>query len=588
MKTKSLQSQLFKLLILTTLFLAVFLAGPLPAKNFYFPQVKIEIFIHEDGSFQVEEARTYDFEGTFSWASRWIPLRVSRQGYSYTLQIKNFRGTDEQGQPLPVEKKITGDRFEAKWYYQAADERRTFHFSYLVEGGIFSYPDVSELYWQVIGSGWDKPTASLEVKVHLPRPVKRREDLLVYGHGPLSGQAEIVDLQTARFTASHIPAYQFVEIRVIWPAGLVQGIPSNRQTLASIKAEEERFVRETIARLKEKQQKLQQVRARRKRLFFIWGALLILGTIIWVIIYLKIWKKEGREYQFDDIPEYWREPPSDLPPALVEVLMREGGLVTTNSFTATLFDLARRGWVTIEDTQVTSEGLFGPKRKTKTSLILQRNYYQAADLESFEKDVLRLVFNEAGPGGHPGSTVTLAQLKKYLKKHPQKFQQWFQKWQKKIDLRARQLGFIEPRSRKIKNRFLAISIVAAILTLNPVVFVLALILSPRIKRRAYQWARENEYWRALRYFLEDFSNFPETPPEAYKLWDRYLVMAILFGEAKKILKKLPLIIQDDRAVAPVWYAGFNRQAWASSGRIEAMIKNIGSMSASLHLSLIHI
>ena len=57
-----------------------------------------------------------------------------------------------------------------------------------------------------------------------------------------------MDLRTARFTAKDVPSHQSVEIRMIWPAGLVEGIPRTGRTIESIKAEEARFVQDTIKR----------------------------------------------------------------------------------------------------------------------------------------------------------------------------------------------------------------------------------------------------------------------------------------------------------------------------------------------------
>ena len=68
------------------LFIILFLFMALPAllhaetKNFYFPEVRIDINVEQDGSFVFDEYRTFDFQGRFSWASLWIPLRVNRQG----------------------------------------------------------------------------------------------------------------------------------------------------------------------------------------------------------------------------------------------------------------------------------------------------------------------------------------------------------------------------------------------------------------------------------------------------------------------------------------------------------------------------
>ena len=90
-------------------------------------------------------------------------------------------------------------------------------------GAILDYEDVSEFYWQVIGDDVNRPTGRVLVNVHLPEPLKSVEQVLIYGHGPLSGQSKIIDLQTFRFEATDVPAHQFVEIRIVWPKGLVRG-----------------------------------------------------------------------------------------------------------------------------------------------------------------------------------------------------------------------------------------------------------------------------------------------------------------------------------------------------------------------------
>ena len=88
---------------LNSLFTITFLLLALPAllhaetKDFYFPEVRIDINIEKDGSFVLDEYRTYDFQGRFSWASLWIPLRVIRQGYDYSVGIEDFSIMDAQG-----------------------------------------------------------------------------------------------------------------------------------------------------------------------------------------------------------------------------------------------------------------------------------------------------------------------------------------------------------------------------------------------------------------------------------------------------------------------------------------------------------
>lgn len=581
------------LLALITILAAV--GGGLGAapKDYYFPEVKISVNIERDGSFIIDEFRTFDFEGSFLAAWYTLPLALERKSYRYNIDLEEFEVRDENGQKLPFEPSTSGSIYKAEWHFRASDERRTFHIHYRVRKGIFSYPDVSELYWQMIGTGWDRPTRSVAITVTLPAEAPSKEDILVYGHGPLSGWAEIVDSRTARFTANNLPAKQYLEVRMVWPAGMINGIPSSRHSRSSIQKEEAAFVQETIDQARrvqeqsaERARKEQERSARQKRAFLIgasiWAIWLFLGSLIWFLIYHHYWKRIGKDYRFPDIPEYCRDLPSGLRPALVEVLLHEGGPITPRSFTATLFDLARRGFLEFEDRKVEKHGLFGSKEKLETTATLKKDYVIDQELLPYEKDLLSLLFSTIiGPGHEPGAKLDLDELKSYLKKNAREFQTWYRAWAKKVREEAAQLQFIEPRSLKARKIFLGVSLPLGILTLNPLLVLLTGIFAPKIKRRAMLWAKENELWKGLERFLDDFSNFEEVPPEAYKLWEHYLVFGIIFGNAKKILKMLPLILKDERSVVPVWYFGFDRSSFAGMGRIAGMVHSIERMATSI-------
>ena len=394
------------------------------AKDYYFPEVRVDISIASDGTFLVDEYRTFEFEGGFSFAYVVIPLRVERLGIRRDVSVSEFAVTDEQGQALRTKLGEEGGRLTAKWFYSARDERRTFHIHYRVTGGIVSYADVTELYWQAIGDSWDKPARNVRVTVILPGPVAKKEELNVWGHGPLAGWAEVVDERTARFSAPDLASRQFFEIRVVWPAGIVAGLPSDRYDLASIKAEEKGFVRDTIERIrraKEERERLRQRSAENNRRFFkalgIWGGWQVVGPLIWLLVYFRVWSAAGKDYRFEGLPDYVREPPSKNPPAIVQMLMREGRTVTPAAFTATLFDLARRGVLEMEDRTVQKKSLFGSKEAVETTVTLEKDLSLAGDLLPYEKALLLFLFEEAVHSGtNKGSSFRVDELQGFLKK----------------------------------------------------------------------------------------------------------------------------------------------------------------------------
>jgi uncharacterized membrane protein len=577
------------LLALTALFIALSSALSAASKDYYFPSVQIAVSIERDGSFIVDERRTFEFEGRFSAAWYTLPLSVERKGHRYDISLEDFAVRDESGQEFPLAVSTEAGTYKAEWTFRAADEQRTFQIRYRVRNGILSYPDVSELYWQMIGEGWDRPTRSVTITVTLPADAPSKEDILVYGHGPLSGWAEIVDTRTGRFTATDLPAGQSLEVRMVWPAEMVMGVPASGRSRESIRKEEAGFVQETIDRARQAQEHARQEQERsayQKKAFLtgasIWAIWLAVAPFIWLLIYHHYWTRVGKDYRFPGIPEYYREPPSELRPALVEVLLHEGGAVTPRSFTATLFDLARRGYLEFEDRRVEKSGILETKEKLETAVTLKKEYTVDPDLVPYERELLDLLFKTIISRSHkPGAKLDMDEIKDYLKKNPREFQTWYQNWIKSVRKEAGPLQFIEPQSLKARNIFLAISLPLGIMTLNPLLVLVAAVFSPKLKRRAMTWAKENELWKGLDRFLDDFSGFEEVPPEAHKLWERYLVFGIIFGNAKKILKMLPIILQDERSAAPVWYAGFDRSAFAGTARIAGMVQHIGAMATSI-------
>jgi len=74
----------------------------------------------------------------------------------------------------------------------------------------------------------------------------------------------------------------------------------------------------------------------------------------------------------------------------------------------------------------------------------------------------------------------------------------------------------------------------------------------------------NELYRtyvAVRDFLRDFSRLEEAPPSSVILWNRFLVLAVIFGIAEEVIEqlrvRLPDVIKDPGFQTSYWwiYAG---------------------------------
>ncbi|HOQ68051.1 MAG TPA: DUF2207 domain-containing protein, partial [Candidatus Atribacteria bacterium] len=62
-------------------------------------------------------------------------------------------------------------------------------------------------------------------------------------------------------------------------------------------------------------------------------------------------------------------------------------------------------------------------------------------------------------------------------------------------------------------------------------------------------------WQAFRRFISDFSLMREASPLLLRIWDRYLVYAVVLGVAEELLRNLKLYAAErgETLVVPAWY-----------------------------------
>src|SRR3989338_11352978 len=290
-------NEIMKKFLLATLPIFIFLIFPdtIWAKDYHFPKVEGRYQIQSDGSVEVLEHRTYSFDGSFSWADIYIPLKITRKGYSYDAQIADFR-ISENGKPVTFSSSIDQNgKFYARWTYSAYSETRTFDISYRLFNALSGGQDFDEFYWQVIGDKWDKRTERAEFLVNFPTNIPKNQ-VYAFAHGTTNGHYDFVDENSVKFTVSNISPKQFVEVRLVFPRNSFANLVTSSKKLSDVFAEEKRY-RALNSFLRFLQ-------------FFPIGI-----TFVWAVFWFFMWKKYGREYGFFRTPKYLHEPPSELSPA---------------------------------------------------------------------------------------------------------------------------------------------------------------------------------------------------------------------------------------------------------------------------------
>jgi hypothetical protein len=316
------------------------------AKSFTLPQASVTVTVGPDGVLDVTERITFRFDGPFTGAFREIPMRsgellaqpyVQEGTQRYHPGASAELGSSGARDTYGIARTNKGVRIV--WHFSAQDETRTFTVGYRLAGLAVAYDDVVDVNLKVWGDEWKQDLGQLTASLRLPGKA-RAAAYRVWGH-PVWVRGDVqrfAGLSTLR--AQNIPAGQWVELRVVFPRRLLtstdgvivrpgKGLPkilAEEATGASAYTNDQRKIHEWVHH------------PGRTAL-----VLLVLGLGPTALILLATWLLYGRERRGTYDREYEQEPPSDLAPALVPALVTERPKIGSLEFTATLFDLIRRG-----------------------------------------------------------------------------------------------------------------------------------------------------------------------------------------------------------------------------------------------------
>lgn len=586
------------------------------AKDYSFPRVRITVHIEKSGSFLLIEERTYRFSGEFRWAT----YTLAKTGFS---GLEDFSVADEAGpyrQVMNDEQKPgtfilteNDDAYSVRFYYHAADAEKTFTFTYRIHGAIKVYEDTADFYWKLIGTGWEKKTGVFEAAVYLPEEVEP-ERLYVFGHGPLHGLVERAGGSGAVFRLNNLPPNKFVEARILFPPEILNVPRIKGSRLKEFLAEERE-----LARLAD---------AQKKRNVFLTSVLAAVPVVIflfWAYLFFKF----GREYKPAEEILYTRDIPENLPPAIVGYLMRFKK-VTSADFTATIMNLIRKGYITLEAREEEKGLIF--KKKTPVVYFSETNK-KTSDLLPHEKIVYDFLFSavsfedvlSAYPGktadfarrfirgrqgklsglaGEENEAVSTEDIKKYVEKHPGEFSLVFETFKQLVNKEAEAKNFFDREAERWMIVFgifaIAVSVLCIILAavsgllfffpvyiISIVVFVLLIFpLARRTRTGAESFAR----WKGLKKFLKDFSDMKTAPPASIAIWEHYLVYSVTFGISKKVLKQLKLALAQfskEEVMGSAFFAEYSGGRTSNlsvvdsfSGFVNTMVSSFNSISSA--------
>lgn len=496
----------------------------LAAKDYRAERFDMEVAIQTDGSVLVTQTIVFRFNGgPFTYAFQEVVT-------SYTDGVTDIAASMD-GDPLPLGKEagqveMRGNSpIRVTWHFApTSDSTHTFVLTYRARGVIRQEQGADRLLWQAISDEHDYPIDTSRVTVTYPAGA-----MLLDSPTVTEGTAQVEsDREQAIFTAAHLGENDPLQIELRFAPGSLISTPPQWQA--------------------------SRTTANRRAPFSVVGALaLLLGGSVGLALYAARAGRRGPTAVY--APDYRSTtPPAAEPPAIAGVLAGGSGEAGWPQALGTLFDLARRGVITIEQ---------DPERKWYRRYdFTLRLLTTPDDLRPHERGLLELLFSDKR-GMH--DSIQLSQLATQATSQLKKFTEPL-----KEELRL--AGILSPERKQVKNRLIFIGIglmigaalvipILAVTTMEqfgpwPLLFsaslfilsFVAFILGGAMSALSDEASQRAPLWKGFADYLKTAAKGKEMI--AAELFETYLPYAAAFGLAEPWVKYF-----QKRGVTevPVWF-----------------------------------
>jgi uncharacterized membrane protein len=553
------------------------------AKSYHYPEVSTDVILHADGSARIVQERTYEFEGSFSWAD----LDLKKQGASDIRLNRLAMATESGWQDLAPEVNNGDQSLHLRWGYSAEDEQRTFLIDYTVVGAVRRYEDVAEFYWKVIEDEHE-PIGRVAVQVALPGRSPSLFKVYVHAAARPGTLSFAGTFDTAYIQQAGIPRNAFLEVRALSSPDLYPQIQQiGQKRYARILAEEKQnFLAATF----------------RSHFFVPLGLLLMLLPVVLLIVF---YRKFGREPKLDYEAIYEHEPPRKAPPFVVPFILHQkpdkSGMTQElfRGLMATLLGIARQGAVSVHEIK---EG-----HKTRYEFRLDKPEKVAA-LGEFDRMAVEYLFGMFGGGGN---VLTEEMIKEYGRYHTMEVRAMISRlYSVGLEWWPAQLGveFTEAVSRRAYATFCGLAAVCFIpgawLLLGGLAAIEPSSATARIPltvaaaavcgavyfltgRVIFRWDPtaylEHKRWQNFRKFLKDFSAIEQAPVNLLAIWEEYYVYAVALGVATEFLKHVTRLAEQRGTglALPIWYIGATGMPGGSLASLSEGLGGFGAFASNM-------
>jgi len=553
-----------RLIILSSMFfILIFLSiETVSAKSYSYPYIKMSLGLEKDGSITVSQERAYDFRGSFSWAF----LDLKKKGAS-DVDFIEIRDLDTN-ELLLYDIEEDNDHVKATWHYKADNQVKKFLIVYEIKDAVKRYNDVADFYWKVIEDEHEA-IRNFNAEVYIPEPSSNLFKLFVHSAAKPGTMTFSDDYKKVSVVMQDIPKDRFVEFRLLTSPSIFSdvGLIGENKYENILNEEKLNLVQSSIS-------------GSTGSIFFY-----PILTMPLVIIFLYFYFKYGVEPKVKYEGIYERDPPMKIPPMALAHLVGGRFEKKTRGFIATIFDLARKGYLNVKEEKKTQLKFF--EKKEQKFILTKKGKKELTSpkkLLDFELSVLKFLFQVVPSGKSIKKIMTIKRI--YPEVTSSDIIDWNRKKRSGLSfinsLHEQAASWFESKHFRIytklsmakRNLFLIVSItylilISVFLILIRAVFIpwiivggliiglLLIFASIPILRKTPEATLELKKWRAFRRFITDFSAMKDAPATLIHIWDEYLIYAVVLGVAVKLLKVLRRIAEEQHVAfaAAGWYYG---------------------------------
>ncbi len=578
--------------ILRLLALLILFGSPVAvAKSYSFTSLTHDLYFLPDGTVRVVDTRTYDFNGSYSFAKINIEPRTNG-----TVRFEQAVATD--GKPAPVSS-VDGNTLRLD--FRAQNETRGFRFAYTVTGDLDVANDVVQFDRQLL-TGTHTAVGNYTIRLHAPKPNPEPFRVFIF-----TGNSRIGTLTfdtpggLATVKLPTVSDGEFVRVRAFMPTAQ---FPEAQKTvlknqfagwLAEIGRDTQGFRDASRTAIANGNGGFAPPPPGPPAwlLFVPFLSVIFIGANIFTA-----YQRYGREPHTEDVGRYYREPAEQIPPSAVPFLMTQnspGINALGKAVGSTLLDFARRDFIRL--TKQHSSGFLGIGAKDETCFELMQRP-NLAELTPFEQQLWSVLSSASGSD----NTVTPDELRSEFRGNTSLGQvlsalpkTWYESTHGELlDSGAAQktsgwtFGAFAAGVLSLGGGFFLLNsltpvgvglMVAGVL--NILAGVVAGVALPRWNPDKLLNAKR---WTAYKNFLTDFSAMNQAPAEHLKLWDYHFVYASALGVAQAYLQNVKRLAEahPEFYYTPAWigyYGGYGSSGLGDVGQVSGLADQLTALNS---------